>query len=252
MDEMTDSVERVVTRGTAVRIAKDVRDVMNDETVRALNIYYQHDMDNFMCGRAMIVGPADTPYEHGFFFFLFKFPESYPYDPPKVVFRNRSDRIRYNPNLYESGKVCLSILNTWEGEPWSACQSIRSILITLCSMVFTDNPITNEPGIPVDHRDADPYRKSLRYVSLYSAFAETINSVFKGTTKSYMNPFVNDIIEYADSNLTQVIERAAPEKNEVYTTRIYNMIVNCDYDKLRDLLRTAPKLMKLYKTKLKG
>ena len=26
-------------------------------------------------------------------------------------------RVRFNPNLYHAGKVCLSILNTWHGRP---------------------------------------------------------------------------------------------------------------------------------------
>lgn len=26
-------------------------------------------------------------------------------------------QVRFNPNLYQDGKVCLSILNTWHGRP---------------------------------------------------------------------------------------------------------------------------------------
>ena len=36
-------------------------------------------------------------------------------------------QVRFNPNLYSTGKVCLSILGTWRaehsGEQWSAVQA---------------------------------------------------------------------------------------------------------------------------------
>ena len=63
------------------------------------------------------------------------------------------DLTRFNPNFYRNGKVCLSILNTWEGEKWSSCQSIRSILITL-QMTMNETPLLNEPGIhEISHKN---------------------------------------------------------------------------------------------------
>ena len=52
---------------------------------------------------------------------------------------------RFHPNLYRNGKVCLSILNTWKGEQWTSCQTIRSILLTLITL-FHNKPLLNEPG----------------------------------------------------------------------------------------------------------
>jgi ubiquitin-protein ligase len=34
--------------------------------------------------------------------------------PPEVYYH--SGGLRINPNLYENGKVCLSLLNTWQGK----------------------------------------------------------------------------------------------------------------------------------------
>jgi ubiquitin-protein ligase len=46
-------------------------------------------------------------------------PPAYPHVPPKVTFRTTADgRLRFNPNLYTDGKVCLSLLGTWSGDPW--------------------------------------------------------------------------------------------------------------------------------------
>ena len=165
----TESV--TVRRDMVQRLIKDIKDVHADAGLVAQGIYYEHNMDNFMEGHAMLVGPADTPYENGLFFFRLKFPEEYPYSPPVIRFLSHSvnNRVRINPNLYIEGKVCLSVLNTWEGEPWSACQSIRSILLILLT-VLNEKPLMNEPGIQDTSLDHGPYNKIIRYTSLNDCF----------------------------------------------------------------------------------
>lgn len=74
--------------------------------------------------RAAIIGAAGTPYHDGLFFFDIGFPLDYPDSPPLVHYR--SFGVRINPNLYGSGKVCLSLLNTWSGkkaERWNPKES---------------------------------------------------------------------------------------------------------------------------------
>uniref|UniRef100_A0A0E0FJ47 UBC core domain-containing protein n=1 Tax=Oryza nivara TaxID=4536 RepID=A0A0E0FJ47_ORYNI len=83
------------------------------------SIYVRAYEDRIDLLRAAIVGPAGTPYHDGLFFFDVRFPSEYPQSPPKVHYH--SGGLRLNPNLYESGKVCLSLLNTWWGtgcEKW--------------------------------------------------------------------------------------------------------------------------------------
>lgn len=59
----------------------------------------------------LITGPFDTPYEGGFFHFILRFPPTYPYSPPRIKFMTTGrGTVRFNPNLYRNGKVCLSIL----------------------------------------------------------------------------------------------------------------------------------------------
>ena len=59
----------------------------------------------------LINGPFDTPYEGGFFHFILRFPPDYPHQPPRLRFVTTGEgRVRFNPNLYQNGKVCLSIL----------------------------------------------------------------------------------------------------------------------------------------------
>ena len=105
----------------------------------------------------MIIGPKDTPYENGYYLFHFKYPKNYPYSPPKVTYHTNNGVTRFNPNLYRNGKVCISILNTWKGEQWTSCQNIRSVLLTLVTLL-NENPLTNEPGYSPGHRLCLPYK----------------------------------------------------------------------------------------------
>ena len=60
---------------------------------------------------ALITGPFDTPYEGGFFYFMIRCPPDYPIRPPRVkLMTTGGGQVRFNPNLYRNGKVCLSIL----------------------------------------------------------------------------------------------------------------------------------------------
>ncbi len=57
---------------------------------------------------------AFTPYGHGAYEFDIYFDDDYPNVPPKVnLATTGSGKVRFNPNLYSCGKVCLSLLGTW-------------------------------------------------------------------------------------------------------------------------------------------
>ncbi|KAI9164753.1 hypothetical protein LWI28_001345 [Acer negundo] len=95
--------------------------------------------------RAAIDGAAGTPYHD---FFDVPFPTDYPARPPMVHYR--SFGLRLNPNLYENGRVCLSLLNAWTGkksEKWNPNEStILQVLISIQALVLNEKPYFNEPG----------------------------------------------------------------------------------------------------------
>merc|ERR1712100_978795 len=63
--------------------------------------------------RFMIAGPTGTPYESGLFLFDTLLPERYPQEAPMCnLMTTGGGAIRFNPNLYSCGKVCLSLLGT--------------------------------------------------------------------------------------------------------------------------------------------
>lgn len=53
--------------------------------------------------------------------------------------------VRFNPNLYANGKVCLSILGTWEGPSWSSALGLSSVLLSIQSLL-SPTPYYNVSG----------------------------------------------------------------------------------------------------------
>ncbi|KAF8696007.1 hypothetical protein HU200_036888 [Digitaria exilis] len=117
--------------------------------------------------RAVIVGPAGTPYHDGLFFFDVHFPSRYPSQPPLVNYR--SGGLRLNPNLCSSGKVCLSLLNTWVGtgcEKWNPSNStMLQVLVSIQALVLNANPYFNEPA---NFMDASTYHVERQYMESQS------------------------------------------------------------------------------------
>lgn len=74
---------------------------------------------------------------------------------------------RINPNLYEEGKVCLSLLNTWTGrgnEVWdSKSSSILQVLVSLQGLVLNSKPYFNEAGYDKQIGTAEGEKNSLSY-----------------------------------------------------------------------------------------
>uniref|UniRef100_A0A7N0SXX4 E2 ubiquitin-conjugating enzyme n=1 Tax=Kalanchoe fedtschenkoi TaxID=63787 RepID=A0A7N0SXX4_KALFE len=98
--------------------------------------------------RAVIIGPQGTPYHDGLFFFDVLFPSTYPQGPPHVYYH--SGGLRLNPNLYDCGKVCLSLLGTWAGratENWIPGKStLLQVLVSIQALILNAKPYFNEPG----------------------------------------------------------------------------------------------------------
>ncbi|XP_074312913.1 putative ubiquitin-conjugating enzyme E2 23 isoform X2 [Silene latifolia] len=115
--------------------------------------------------RAVIVGAYGTPYQDGLFFFDFQMPPDYPDVPPSAHYHSGGWRI--NPNLYEEGKVCLSLLNTWTGrgnEVWdSKSSSILQVLVSLQGLVLNSRPYFNEAGYDKQIGTAEGEKNSLSY-----------------------------------------------------------------------------------------
>ena len=234
----------VLTTGTVQRIAKDVKYITNNPIN---NIYYKHDSENIMKGYALILGNKETPYSDGNYLFEFTFPDNYPFEPPKLKFLTNDGYMRFHPNLYINGKVCLSIINTWNGEGWTSCNNINSILLILTS-IFDINSLTFEPGIEKNHYNVKKYDILVAYKNIEYTIIKQINLVnnldenkLTLTNEKCLFLFKNEIIDNFKKNLENInynLQKLKEEFNKKFTNKYitissYSLVnFNLDFDKL--------------------
>jgi len=101
--------------------------------------------------RALLTAPlpGPSPYAGGVFAFDIMIPDNYPNVSPKVnIVTTGRGKIRFGPNLYACGKVCLSLLGTWEGPKWDPKNSsLFQVLVSIQSLMLgVEHPYFLEPG----------------------------------------------------------------------------------------------------------
>ncbi|OWF43024.1 ubiquitin-conjugating enzyme E2 Z-like [Mizuhopecten yessoensis] len=156
-----------------LRIKRDIMTIFNEPPPGIIII---PDKDDITKIHALITGPFDTPYEGGFFCFLIRCPPDYPIRPPRVKLLTTGDKqVRFNPNFYKNGKVCLSILGTWSGPAWSPAQSLSSVLISMQSLM-NEKPYHNEPGFEKERNfgDAKRYNDIIEHETLRVAVCDML------------------------------------------------------------------------------
>lgn len=91
-----------------------------------------------------INGPEDTVYEGYELHARMTFPSQYPYQPPTFKFISPI----FHPNVYDNGKVCVSILHTDQDEiidtdihnsTWTPGLSVRTVCISIISLINAPN-----------------------------------------------------------------------------------------------------------------
>jgi ubiquitin-protein ligase len=188
-----------------MRIVQDIYDFNKNKPE---GIYLSIDKKNLMNHHALIIGPKDTPYFGGFFFFEIIYPENYPTNSPQVTLLTIEKNVRFNPNLYECGKVCLSILGTWSGPAWSPVMNIRLVLQSIQSLLCSF-PIQNEPGFENTKENeitSIEYNQYLIYNTYRIAIIEVlknkfnVSSLFKKEIEEEFNnnksKLSNDLLSY--------------------------------------------------------
>ncbi|KAM7196706.1 hypothetical protein V8F33_006046 [Rhypophila sp. PSN 637] len=137
-------------------------------------IYVRHASSRLDVMKILFVGPSGTPYEGGLFEFDMFCGANFPDKPPKMQFRTTGDgRVRFNPNLYACGKVCLSLLGTWnQGQEWIPGQSsLEQLLVSIQAMILCEQPWYNEPGYEQrpDQARSDNYNRSIQIYTVQYA-----------------------------------------------------------------------------------
>jgi len=237
-----------LSKETISRLLKDVKQIIKNPLTDN-GIYYIHDDTDILKGYALIIGQSDTPYFGGNYFFEFTYPADYPHSPPKVKYWTNGNNIRFNPNLYVCGKVCVSLLNTWRGDQWTSCQTISTVLLTLCTLLCT-NPLLNEPGVDIRHKDFKSYDEIIQYANLDIAVCDIVTKK-PGVFMPFFENFYPFIKENFNKNFDNFIEFAEKKniefKNQTinFKTGFYGMNVNIDYNKVIEKLNETKNISQI-------
>jgi len=176
-----------------------------------------------------ISGPKDTPYENGIFEFHASFPSNYPENVPLVLIDTTGGgSVRFNPNLYACGKVCLSILNTWSGEAsekWNPSTStFLQVLVSIQSLILVEKPYFNEPGWERQMHTAEGKAKSDNYNE----------PLYIGTIKHA----IIDMITKPPNGMEEVIKKHFIIKKDEIISNTAKWIENCS-SKNKQILELA-------------
>jgi ubiquitin-protein ligase len=122
------------TKARMSRITKELSSLITNLPVElGSSIFVRCDEARQDLLKALIIGPEGTPYSNGCFEFDIMLPANYPVAPPHVrLITTGGGQVRFNPNLYNCGKVCLSLLGTWSGPSWDPqVSTLLQVLISI-------------------------------------------------------------------------------------------------------------------------
>ncbi|KAM5221226.1 ubiquitin-conjugating enzyme E2-17 kDa-like [Ctenodactylus gundi] len=115
-----------------MRIQRELQDLNKDPPPQCSAGPVHGDM---FIWQGTIIGPPDSPYQGGVFSLDIRFPQDYPFRPPKISFTTKI----YHPNISRDGVICLDILHS----EWSPVLTISKVLLSICSVLCDPNP--NDP-----------------------------------------------------------------------------------------------------------
>lgn len=171
--------------------------------------------------RVLFVGPAETPYASAPFVIDFYLSGNFPSEPPQAFFHSWTTQGRVNPNLYEDGKICLSLLGTWEGsgrsETWSASGStLLQVLVSILGLVLVREPYFNEAGyehlvgLESSRRSSELYNEAT-YLKSKGFLAAALTGKERGVQG------VEDVLEwlYTDEKGPKLLQKSIEDVDQV-------------------------------------
>ena len=211
------------------RIMGDLRELLKDPLYEVFIHFDESDINHMI---VMIRG-QEGPYEFCQFLFHICFSDDYPMSPPIVKFCSSDSRTRLNPNLYIEGKVCLSILGTWSGDPWTSVMTIKTVILSIMALVMTREPLRNEPGMESSPPDKiEIYNQIVEYASLNILLNQIQHpsEMFSPLLKNMKAQFIKDypaLIEKMD------ILIRSDNNQKIVKISYHSQMATLDYDSLK-------------------
>jgi ubiquitin-protein ligase len=224
---------------TALAIRRITIDTKKALELTDHGLFWIPDESEITHGWAVVCGCEGTPYHGGAFCFEVRFPDNYPFDPPTFTYLTNDGRTRFNPNLYKNGKVCLSLLNTWQGEPWSGIQSLSSILQCIQTAVLNEEPLVNEPSHPASkdrhHPDLPAYSRLVQQATVETAILAAMRE-----PPDYLVPVYDAVKEWIRKARSVLVPRlrslASTWDGRVEEMSFYSMAARYRFSALADQL----------------
>ena len=154
----------------------------------------------------MFRGPEKTPYEDGLFLFDFQLSADYPAAPPLCHYISYCND-RLNPNLYEDGKVCVSLLGTWSGrgtEVWTSSSTLLQVIVSIQGLILVPEPYFNEAGFDKQKGSQQGKENSRMYNEM------VVLKLVQAQTKLLQHPppvFKDIIIEHFKRHAKKLLKR---------------------------------------------
>lgn len=214
------------------RMMSDIK-IMKKSNLENVRMYVHE--DNMFCVDLMFFTDI-KPYKYGIYFVRLNFDKKdHPFVPPKAIFFSCTHDVRFHPNLYENGKVCLSILNTWDGPKWSACQTLKSIAISIL-ILFDEYPLFNEPQFQNNKKDDKTIQNYNNFIELAN-LSNTVHTLqmMSGLESDSGHPIVffkNELSEYWNKNKNNIFEKVRSQESKSLSFPVYRSQIVFNKDKL--------------------
>jgi len=199
----------------------------------------------------LITGPIDTPYQNGCFIFDAFMSSDFPKIPPDFWFKNTGGN-RLSPNLYDSGKVCISILNTYIGpspdksELWIPKEStLYQVVISILGQILIEEPYFCEPGYESSINTKYGREASIKYnfnIRLYT-MQSTIRDFL--VDPNIYSQFKEIIIEHFKLKKDDILKQCGEWVNEFENTQFKDQIVKYS-EKLEKYKKTFEQIKEAY------
>lgn len=205
-------------------------DSLAEDTKRGVlrDYYYFPDSSNIGNGYVLIVGPKDTPYDGGFYVVKMMFGEQYPHAPPKCEYKPLCS-IRQSPNLYEDGKVCLSVIGTWGESTYKSTMGFHQIIMSIVGSVMKENALDCEPPYDYSRSTADKLNNCRNYDDIvkYANFRYNVYEMYDTPpVPAEIVPLIREIISERIRLRIQwyidvLVEAVATKNNNVLSCTVY-------------------------------
>lgn len=219
--------QNIIAPKTIMRIMGELSQLKNDLPVNwDSSVVLRYIPSNTNMITFIISGPKDTPYHNALFEFHAYFPNGYPTEVPLVNINTTGNgKVRFNPNLYACGKVCLSLLGTWSGhmgESWIPnISTFNQVIISIQSLILVDEPYFNEPGYERNSSDSAKqlsfnYNDNIRFNSVKFGMIDMIRNPLPSYEK-----FIKEHFKFKKDEIITTVGKWVEESHLPYFADLF-------------------------------